>query len=323
MSEALNPELVTQLRVDAATAAAADIRQFELVSPDGAALPEFTPGAHLLVQAPNGMTRRYSISNAPEERQHYIIAVKRDANGRGGSISMVDGINEGDLLHVSTPRNEFELNEGAPSYLFIAGGIGITPIRSMIRHVVSAGDKPFKLYYLSRDPAMTAYREEFVAPEFRGKVMIHHDYGDPDNSLDLWPVLEKPKGAHMYCCGPKGLMDAVRDMTGHWSAAAVHFEDFGAGKAARAVDDKPLTVRFGAHGAPIDVPVGVSILEALRANGHRIPSSCESGTCGSCRMKLLAGEPDHRDLVLADSERLSEIIVCVSRAYSPELTVEL
>lgn len=323
MPEALNPELVILLRVETAMAAAANIRRFELVSPDGADLPEFTPGAHLLVQAPSRMTRRYSISNPPQERRHYVIAVKREASGRGGSISMVDGISEGDLLHVSMPRNDFELKERAPSYLFIAGGIGITPIRSMIHHVRNAGDKPFKAYYLSREPGMTAFREELAAPEFRGKVVIHHDYGDPDNSLDLWPALEKPNGAHIYCCGPKALMDAVRDMTGHWPTSAVHFEDFGGGKAARATDDKPLTVRFGTDGVPIEVPVGVSILEALRSRGHRIRSSCESGTCGTCRMKLVAGEADHRDLVLADSERLREIIVCVSRAHSPELTVAL
>ena len=169
---------------------------------------------------------------------------------------------------------------------------------------------------------MTAYREEFAAPELRGKVVVHHDHGDPGKSLDLWPVLEKPKGTHLYCCGPKGLMDAVRDMTGHWPTSAVHFEDFGAGKTARTADDKPFVVRLGEDGEPIDVPANVSILEALRAQGHRIPSSCESGTCGTCRMKLLAGEADHRDLVLTDTERLSEIMVCVSRAHSPELVVD-
>jgi len=323
MSEALNPELVMTLRVDNATHVAQDIRQFDLVHPEGAELPEFTPGAHLLVQAPNGVTRRYSLCSAPQERLHYSIAIKRETKGRGGSISMVDTINPGDLLHVSLPRNEFELIETAPSFLFIAGGIGITPMRSMIRHLMNTGGKPFKLYYLSRDPEMTAYLDELGAPELRGKVVVHHDYGDPDKSLDLWPVLEKPKGAHMYCCGPKGLMDAVRDMTGHWSTSAVHFEDFGAGKSARTVEDKPITVRLGARGDPIEIPANVSILEGLRAKGHRIPSSCESGTCGSCRMKLLSGEPDHRDLVLSDSERLREIIVCVSRAHSPELVIDL
>ena len=324
LMEALNPELVKTLRVNSATEVAQDIQQFELVDPNNSAgeLPAFTPGAHILIQAPNGMTRRYSLTNPPEDRSRYVIAVKREASGRGGSVSMVDGLKAGDLVHVSLPRNEFELRENAPSFLFIAGGIGITPIRSMVQHLRETGGAPFKLYYLTRSPEMTAYRDEFSAPEFRGKVVLHHDHGDPDRSLDLWSVLEKPKG-HVYCCGPKPLMDAVRDMTGHWSTSAVHFEDFGAGKAARATDDKPFNVKLADTGESIDVPANVSILEALRAKGHRVPSSCESGTCGSCRVRLVGGDPDHRDLVLTDTERLREVIVCVSRAHTPELVIQL
>ena len=317
-NEPLNPDLTLRLRVQDAQMVAQDIRQFTLVDADGGELPEFTPGSHILIQAPNGATRRYSLSSAPQDRDHYAIAVKREPDGRGGSISMVDEIQVGDVLFASPPRNEFELKENAPSYTFIAGGIGITPVRSMIRHLANTSDRPWKLYYLSRDPSMTAYREELAAPEFRGKVIVHHDNGDPDRALDLWPVLEKPKG-HVYCCGPKGLMDAVRDMTGHWPSSAVHFEDFASRKTARVLDDKPFVVHF--LGEPIDVPATTSILEALRARGHRIPSSCESGTCGTCRMKLLAGIADHRDLVLTDEERLTNIMVCVSRAQSPELTI--
>jgi len=322
MTEALNPELVATLKVHAASTIAQGIRQFELVDPAGAELAPFTPGAHILIQAPNAMTRRYSLNNAPGERGRYVIAVKREAAGRGGSASMVDDVRVGDLLHVSRPRNEFELREHAPSYLFIAGGIGITPVRSMVRHLMTSGERPFKLFYLTRQPELTAYREEFAETQYRGKVVLHHDFGDPARSLDLWDVLEKPKGTHLYCCGPKALMDAVRDMTGHWPTSAVHFEDFGARNVARAPDDKPLVVRVGAAGEPIEVPAGTSILAALRAHGYRIPSSCESGTCGSCRMRLLAGEADHRDLVLSDAEGLREITVCVSRAHSPELTID-
>lgn len=323
MTEALNPELVMELRVNDARMVASDIREFEFVDPAGADLPAFTPGSHVLIQTPTGMTRRYSLSGTPAERHHYVIAVKRDEKGRGGSVSAVDGIKVGDLVHVSTPRNEFALNEAAPGYLFIAGGIGITPIRSMIRYVQETSGKPFKLIYLSRQPDMTAYRDEFSAPEYRGKVVVHHDFGDPEKSLDLWPLLEKPKGMHIYCCGPKPLMDAVRDMTGHWSTLAVHFEDFGAGKVARLEADKAFAVRLGVDGEPLEVPADKSMLEVLRSRGHRIPSSCESGTCGSCRMKLLAGDADHRDFVLSDSERLREVIVCVSRAHSSELIVSL
>jgi phthalate 4,5-dioxygenase reductase subunit len=319
MSEALNPDLTLTLRVQDARTVAQDIREFTLVDANGGELPGYTPGSHLLIQAPTGVTRRYSLCDAPEERARYTIAVKREASGRGGSISMVDGVRAGDTLFASTPRNDFELKEGAPGYVFVAGGIGITPIRSMIRHLVSASDRPWKLYYLCRDAAATAYADEFADPALRGKVIVHHDHGDPDRSFDLWPVLEKPRGAHLYCCGPKGLMEAVRDMTGHWSSSAVHFEDFAVRNVTRGADDKPFVVRF--EGEAIDVAADESILHALRASGHRIPSSCESGTCGSCRMKLVGGEADHRDLVLTDEERLTSIMVCVSRALSPELAI--
>ena len=118
-------------------------------------------------------------------------------------------------------------------------------------------------------------------------------------------------------------MEAVRDMTGHWPTTAVHFEDFGAGKSSRAAEDKPLIVRISPGGETIEIPANVSILQGLRAKGHRIRSSCEGGTCGSCRTRLLDGEPDHREFVLTDSERLRETIVCVSRAHSPEVVIEL
>jgi phthalate 4,5-dioxygenase reductase subunit len=320
-AEALNPDLTLTLRVHDARMLAPDIREFTLVDPNGGELPPFTPGSHLLVQAPTGVTRRYSLCDAPETLDRYTIAVKRDGGGRGGSISMVDDVRVGDSLFVSTPRNEFELKENVPSYVFVAGGIGITPIRSMIRHLRNTSDRPWKLYYLCRDAAATAYGEEFAAPELRGKVVVHHDQGDPARSYDLWPVLEKPKGAHLYCCGPKALMEAVKDMTGHWPSSAVHFEDFAVRNVRRSADDKPFLVRF--EGESIDVAADESILHALRAKGHRIPSSCESGTCGSCRMRLLAGEADHRDLVLTDEERVTNIMVCVSRAHSAELTVAL
>jgi phthalate 4,5-dioxygenase reductase subunit len=297
-----------------------DIREFTLADPGGGELPAFTPGSHLLVQAPNGATRRYSLTGAPQDRSRYTIAVKRESGGRGGSISMVDEVRAGDVLYASAPRNEIELKENAPSYLFIAGGIGITPIRSMIRHLADTSDRPWKLYYLTRDAESTAYRAELAAPALRGKVVIHHDEGDAGKSYDLWPALEKPKGAQIYCCGPRGLMDAVRDMTGHWPSSAVHFEDFASRKTARAGEDTPFVVRFA--GESIEVPADASILETLRAKGHRIPSSCESGTCGSCRMRLVAGDADHRDLVLTEEERRTSIMVCVSRARSPELAIE-
>lgn len=191
----------------------------------------FTPGAHLGITVPNGEMRKYSLCNDPDEADRYVIAVKKELGGRGGSVSLIDETQTGDEIAITPPRNDFALKPGPSSYILIAGGIGITPIRAMIKHLMATRAKPFKLYYFTRCPEMMAFRDEFMAPEFRGKVVIHHDGGDPDKAYDLWPVLEEPKGAHLYCCGPRGLMEAVRDMTGHWSSAAVHFEDFGAAKA--------------------------------------------------------------------------------------------
>ncbi|MCR4524187.1 PDR/VanB family oxidoreductase [Bosea sp. 47.2.35] len=310
------------VRIIGKRAVADDIVMFELQNADGSPLPPFTPGAHLGVQVPNGELRKYSLCNGPDEVDRYVIAVKKEHGGRGGSVSLIEETKVGDDLAITPPRNDFSLKEGPSSYIFIAGGIGITPIRSMIRHLMATRGKPFKLYYFTRTPGMMAFREEFVGPEFRGKVVIHHDNGDPEQAYDLWPVLEEPKGAHLYCCGPRGLMEAVRDMTGHWSSAAVHFEDFGAAKA-RPEDNTPFTVVLGKSGERHEIPVDKSILEVLRSAGKTLPSSCESGTCGTCKTRLVSGEPDHRDLALSEQERARNIMICVSRAKSDELVLDL
>ena len=297
------------LTVLSAEAIATDIHRFELVRADGGELPAFTAGAHVRVLTPGGQTRCYSLSNHPAERRRYVIAVKRETAGRGGSASMA-GLKPGDVLPVSPPENGFALQGDPRHYVFIAGGIGITPILSMIRQV--AATKPFKLYYLTRSAAATAFRDELAA--WGDRVVFHHDEGDPARGYDLWPVLEQPKGAHVYCCGPRGLMDAVRDMTGHWPTSAVHFEDFGVGAALAQAESHPFTVRLARSGREIAVPADRTLLEALRAAGVTVPSSCESGTCGTCRTGLVSGAADHRDLVLAPYERTEAIMVCVSRA---------
>jgi phthalate 4,5-dioxygenase reductase component len=203
----------------------------------------------------------------------------------------------------------------------IAGGIGITPLIAMARQLNGEGRR-YKLYYLTRSPEHTAFRDELASDAFKGKVVIHHDQGDPAQAFDLWPVLEKPTAAHVYCCGPRPLLEAVRDMTGHWSPAAIHFESFIDAAAAAKPEDKAFTVVLAKSGARIEVPPGVSILEAMRDQGHEAPSSCESGTCGTCRTRLVSGEADHRDLVLMDDEKASQIMICVSRARTPEIAID-
>ena len=328
----VNPEAVTadaavhepdffNVEVVKKEAVAQGIYLFELRHPEGAALPAFTPGSHLTVQVPSGVRRNYSLCGDPADTRTYQIAVKRDDAGRGGSVSMADEVQVGQLLPVSWPRNNFELAERANSFIFVAGGIGITPILSMMRHLKRTAHGSFKLYYLTRDAVSTAFIDHIKA-EFASQVQIHHDNGDIDQALDLWPVFEKPANAHVYCCGPKGLMDSVEDMTGHWPSGSVHFESFGVDAKAFA-DNAPFDVRLAKTGATVHVDAGQTILEALRGAGLRIPSSCESGTCGSCKTRLLAGVAEHRDMILFEEEKADHIMVCVSRAKSDELVLDL
>ena len=239
---------------------------------------------------PNGLLRKYSLCNDPAERDRYLVAVKREANGRGGSSNLIDNVKAGDELMVTAPVNDFGLPPRAQDFLFIAGGIGITPIMAMIREIQRQG-KRFRLFYCSRSPETTAFLDELSAPELNNKVVIHYDQGDPARSLDLKPVLaERKNREHLYCCGPRPLMEAVRHMTDHWSSAAVHFEAFSDAETHKPTD-KPFKVRLARSGDVIDVPTTKTILEALREHGLEVPSSCETGTCGTCRTKLLAGKP--------------------------------
>ncbi len=323
MAVQMHADTQMPLRIVRAYDAAEGVRGFELAMPDGSELPPFTPGSHVKLQVPNGLVRKYSLCGDPAERRRYEIAVKREAQGQGGSISLCDDAQEGDTLSTSLPDNAFPLVDNAKGWIFVAGGIGITPIRSMIRSFGELPAAPWKLFYLTRSPQATPFLDELGALALKSRVRIHHDHGDPEKAFDLWPVFERPlPGTHIYCCGPRGLMEAVRDMTGHWSTRQVHFESF-AGAGEVRPDDKPFTVRLARSGIGFGVPVGGTILAALREHGCNVPSSCESGTCGTCRTRLLAGEADHRDMVLLPEEQAGEIMVCVSRAKSAELTLDL
>jgi phthalate 4,5-dioxygenase reductase component len=320
MNEASGP--LTTLVVARAAPLAAGIHGFELRDPDGRDLPPFAPGAHITVRAPNGMLRKYSLCNDCSERDRYRIAVKREPAGRGGSASLVDECREGSMLACAAPRNDFPLSDKAREFLFIAGGIGITPIMAMARCLASRDDARFTLHYLTRSAAETAFRDELSAPEFSGKVVLHHDGGDPARAFDLWPLLERPRALHVYGCGPRALLQDIRDMTGHWSASTIHIESFADAASLAVPDDRPFRVRLARSGDTVEVGAQQSILEALREHGLDVPSSCESGTCGTCRTRLLGGIADHRDLVLSEAEHTDSIMVCVSRARSAEIVID-
>jgi phthalate 4,5-dioxygenase reductase subunit len=314
-----------QLTVQRKTEIAQGITLFELAAPDQRELPAFDAGAHIAVTTPGGQLRRYSLCNAPSERQRYVIAVKRDDQGGGGSMSMIDDVVPGSALAVSAPQNYFPLAPHASRYLLLAGGIGITPLLSMV-HELQARQADFQLIYCARHPESTAFLDQLASPELAGRVQVHHSHGDPARSFAIEPVLDNYiDGTHLYCCGPRRLMQAVREATRHWPSGTVHLEDFGTSDDPKAAGDSRFAVRLAQTGISVAVPPGTSILEALRERGVPAPSSCESGTCGSCRTRLLAGRVDHRDYVLDDEEHETDIMICVSRAAAgcEELVLDL
>lgn len=291
------------------------ITRFELgPAPGQPPLPAVEPGAHLGVATPAGHRRSYSITERTVDGS-YAISVLRVADGRGGSTSMHDDVGVGDLLRVDGPRNAFPLVE-AEEYLLIAGGIGITAIRSMF-HALERRGARVRLLYLTRTATDTAYLDELSA--VGSHVRVHHSEGN--GRIDLWPYLALPRdGLHVYCCAAQPLMEEVRALTMHWRPSRVHFEDF-AGVTPGQVGDQPFRAVWAPTGRAVEVAADSTLLDALNAAGANVASSCRSGTCGTCVLQLIKGEAEHRDLVLDLAERRSRIMACVSRAAGATLAV--
>ena len=313
------------VKVDAITRQTQDIRSYELVDPEGRPLPMFTAGSHVDVRVPNGCTRQYSLCNDPREVDRYVIAVLREAAGRGGSDSMHDDVKEGNLLTIGVPRNNFPLSRDARHHVLLAGGIGVTPLLAMAREL-AARNASFELHYCTRTPDRTAFMSDLSQAAFRDRVRCHHDNGVPADGLDLAALLRPVRdGAHVYCCGPTGFMRACEDAAAHWPRGRVHFEFFTADPDAEHDADAAFRVKLASSGRILDVPADRSIVEVLRANGVEVETMCEEGICGTCATVLLEGEPDHRDFVLDDDERARGefIMVCCSRAKTAMLTLDL
>jgi phthalate 4,5-dioxygenase reductase component len=323
----LEPSLFP-VNVVSKTALTRDIYLFELASQSDEALGGFAPGSHIAVKTPSGAMRHYSLCGGAQQNV-WQIAIKREGRGRGGSLSLVDGVSAGSTIWVSQPSNNFPLPADAKKLLLIAGGIGITPIMSMVQALKLNGfdlSNALKLVYLVRDAESAAFVSELKELVPATSLTIHFDLGNPADQFDLWPLFEKPSSiasaTHVLCCGPQPLMDAVRDMTGHWPPKLIHFESFGVNTVSKPTDE-PFSIRLASSGGELLVEPGQTILEVLRENGYKASSSCESGTCGTCRTGLLAGEADHRDFVLAEDEKTDFIMICVSRSRSPVLELDV
>jgi vanillate O-demethylase ferredoxin subunit len=316
-----------QVRVAHKAVEALDICSFELVAADGQPLPAFTAGAHLDVQVPGGLTRQYSLCNAPHETHRYLIGVLRDAASRGGSVAMHERVGEGDRLTVSAPKNHFPLAPQARRHLLLAGGIGITPILCMAEQLAASG-ADFALHYSTRSRERTAFYDRIRASAFADRVAFHFDDGEAAQRLDLATLLAAPQaGTHLYVCGPKGYIDAVlaSARARGWPEAQLHREYFAAGDAAPAAGDAAFEVQLASSGRVIAVPADRTVVQALAAAGVEVQTSCEQGVCGTCLTRVLAGTPEHRDLYLTPEEQAAndQFTPCCSRARSARLVLDL
>ena len=297
------------------------IDEFTFADPDGAPLPPFTAGAHATFDLGDGVQRSYSMSGDPADARAWTVAVQREDDGRGGSRRM-HALEVGRQVTATPPVNAFPLAEEAtgPATL-VAGGIGITPLIAMIRRMEATG-RPYRLIYCTRAPERTAYAGWLGAPARTGEIRIHHDDGRAEAMLDLAAELAAPPpGGHLYCCGPTGLMEAVRAAAAHWPEGHVHFESFSGTPVGGESHD--FEVEIASTGQVVGVGRDETILDALRDAGLDVDSSCESGTCGTCQTGYLEGEVEHEDFVLMDDERETHLMICVSRARSGRLKLDL
>lgn len=305
----------------------ANVRVFELADLDGRPLPDATPGSHIDVHLGKGLVRQYSLIGGPEEASHYVIAVRRSPNSRGGSDAMHRTINPGDMLTIGGPRNHFPLIAGARHHRLVAGGIGITPLLAMARHL-AAGGSAFTLDYFARSEGSTPFREALCASEFDGKVRFHHGVAIEQLAAYVRPLLgEHPSGHHLYVCGSSAFIAAIEGAAGAvaWPTENVHHEHFSADPSVWATPRSAFEITLARSGRTVEVAADKTIVEALAEHGMPTTTSCEQGVCGSCLTRVLAGVPDHRDAVLSAEQRASGelMTICVSRAAHGKLVLDL
>ena len=295
-----------------------------LVHPDGGELPRWKPGAHIdlhLTVDGEEVVRQYSLSGDPADRTYYRVGVLREADGRGGSIAAHDTLKQGDTVTISWPRNNFRF-AAAKQYVFIAGGIGITPILPMVREAEAQG-LDWKLVYGGRSLTSMAFLNELE--NFGDRVELVPT--DQMGHIDVGTLLaDAPENTLIYCCGPEPLLRAVEDGSAHWAKNSLRLERFVPKVIERDYDDTPFEVEFAEEGKTVTVGAEESILDAAAREGLPVISSCKEGTCGTCETPVLSGDIDHRDSILTKDEQDSNetMMICVSRAAQgcPKLVLQ-
>jgi ferredoxin-NADP reductase len=292
-----------------------------LRDPAGAELPAWTPGAHVDLLLTDDLVRQYSLCGDPADRTRWRVAVLREPDGRGGSAFVHDKLVAGVTVRARGPRNHFAL-EPASRYLFLAGGVGITPILPMLAAAEAAG-ADWRLVYGGRTRTSMAFADALLAAH-RDRVQLRPQ--DEHGLLDLDALLGEPAGDTLvYCCGPGPLLDAVEERCADWPTGALHVERFTPKEQGERVLAGAFEVELAQTGTTLTVPPDRSILEVVEDSGVQVLSSCREGTCGTCETAVLSGEVDHRDSLLTADEQAANdtMFVCVSRAACPKLVLDL
>ncbi|MFJ8816563.1 PDR/VanB family oxidoreductase [Amycolatopsis thermoflava] len=308
--------VITRRRIEAE-----GVVSLTLTAASGEPMPPWEPGAHIDVLLPGGVERQYSLCGDPNDRSQWRIAILREDQGRGGSRWLHDNAEEGGRLRVRGPRNNFPLVE-ADRYLFIGGGIGITPLLTMIRRAQHRGAH-WNLVYGGRRESSMAFLDELRPFGDRVRILPEDVHG----LLDVPGLLaEAAEGTVVYCCGPTGLLDVVQKHCADRFPGALHIERFTPAEPVGPREgDRPVEVVCEYSEKTVVVPPGQSILEALLEEGVEVESSCSEGTCGTCEVAVRSGIPDHRDSVLTEDERAAgeTMMICVSRARSDRLVLDI
>jgi ferredoxin-NADP reductase len=314
-------EVDLRLQVDRRTDGAEGVVVLDLRDPADAPLPPWEPGAHVDLRLPNGLTRQYSLCGDPADRSVWRIGVLREPDSRGGSEHVHAELHEGVAVDVRGPRNHFPLVP-APRYVFVAGGIGITPLLPMLRAAEAAG-VDWELHYGGRSRRSMAFLEALEDATGTG-VTLHPQ--DEVGLLDLERILGTPReGTLVYCCGPEPLLQAVERHCAGWPPGALHLERFAPKDVDEPVLTGPFEVVLAQSGRTLTVPPDRSILEVVEEAGVGVLSSCQEGTCGTCETAVLEGTVDHRDSLLTPDEQAANdtMFICVSRAACPKLVLDL
>jgi vanillate O-demethylase ferredoxin subunit len=297
-----------------------DVKVFSLVDPDRWELPPFRPGAHIDLHLPGKIVRTYSLCNEPADNSRYVVAVKRERSGRGGSIKLHDDVRQGDTIGVSLPRGGLQLDKKVSRFTFVAGGIGVTPFLSAAAYLMRTGRPDFKLHLMVRgEPPVAGLLAPLLAT---GHVVIHNTAATA--RPDIASLIGRaPSDGAVGCCGPESMIEDFEQATRGWSDDLVHIERFVPLAMPLDPNARPYTLALSRSNREVAVTPGQTMLSALLEFGIDIPASCCGGICGSCKVDWLEGEPVHRDRVLSSAERERSLMVCVAGSAADRLVLDL